>query len=243
MDSRIALVTGASRGIGRSVALKLAAAGYSVVVNYNRAATDAELVVSEVTKMGGKAKAIQADVSISADVVRLFDESAAAFGKIDVVVSNAGVMSAMPLAQVDDAEFERVVSANLRGTFYVSREAARRLPDGGRLVLLSSTTLALNAPGYSVYNATKGAVEGIARVAAKELGSRGITVNVVAPGPVETELFMAGKSEELVQRMAAMAPAGRLGQPEDIANIIAFLASPDSGWINGQVIRANGGIA
>jgi 3-oxoacyl-[acyl-carrier protein] reductase len=199
--------------------------------------------VREIESAGGKALAVQADVASATAVARLFDGAEAAFDGIDVVVSSAGVMTTGPIAEVGDDEFDRVIGINLRGTFNVFRETARRVRDNGRLIGLSSTTLALNAPGYGLYNATKGAVESIVRVAAKELGGRGITVNAVAPGPVETGLFLDGKSEADVQRMAGMAPQKRLGRPDDIAGVVAFLASPQAAWVNGQVVRANGGIA
>lgn len=240
---RTAIVTGASRGIGRACAITLAAQRFAVVVNYAGSADEAAQVVREIESAGGKALAVQADVASATAVARLFDGAEAAFDGIDVVVSSAGVMTNGPIAEVADDEFDRVIGINLRGTFNVFRETARRVRDDGRLIGLSSTTLALNAPGYGLYNATKGAVEGIVRVAAKELGGRGITVNAVAPGPVETGLFLDGKSEADVQRMAGMAPKKRLGRPDDIAGVVAFLASPQAAWVNGQVVRANGGIA
>ena len=240
---RTAIVTGASRGIGRACAITLAAQRFAVVVNYAGSADEAAQVVREIESAGGKALAVQADVASSTAVARLFDGAEAAFDGIDVVVSSAGVMTTGPIAEVGDDEFHRVIGINLRGTFNVFRETARRVRDNGRLIGLSSTTLALNAPGYGLYNATKGAVESIVRVAAKELGGRGITVNAVAPGPVETGLFLDGKSEADVQRMAGMAPQKRLGRPDDIAGVVAFLASPQAAWVNGQVVRANGGIA
>ncbi|MBY9065200.1 SDR family oxidoreductase [Sphingomonas yunnanensis] len=240
---RTAIVTGASRGIGRACAITLAAQRFAVVVNYAGSADEAAQVVREIESAGGKALAVQADVASATAVARLFDGAEAAFDGIDVVVSSAGVMTNGPIAEVADDEFDRVIGINLRGTFNVFRETARRVRDDGRLIGLSSTTLALNAPGYGLYNATKGAVEGIVRVAAKELGGRGITVNAVAPGPVETGLFLDGKSEADVQRMAGMAPQKRLGRPDDIAGVVAFLASPQAAWVNGQVVRANGGIA
>ena len=240
---RTAIVTGASRGIGRACAITLAAQGLAVVVNYAGSAEDAARVVDEIGNAGATALAVQADVASASDVAHLFEQAEAAFGGTDVVVSSAGVMTSVPLAEVDDDEFDRVIGINLRGTFNVFREAARRVRDDGRLIGLSSTTLALNAPGYGLYNATKSAIEGMVRVAAKELGGRGITVNAVAPGPVETGLFLDGKSDADVQLMASMTPQNRLGRPDDIAEVVAFLASPQARWINGQIVRANGGIA
>jgi 3-oxoacyl-[acyl-carrier protein] reductase len=240
---RTAIVTGASRGIGRACAITLATQGLAVVVNYAGSDGEAAQVVSEIENAGSRALAVQADVASASDVARLFDQAEAAFAGIDVVVSSAGVMTTGHIAEVGDDEFDRVIDVNLRGTFNVFREAARRVRDDGRLIGLSSTTLALNAPGYSLYTATKGAVEGMVRVVAKELGGRGITVNAVAPGPVETGLFLDGKSDADVQRMAGMAPQKRLGQPDDIAALVAFLASPQAAWVSGQIVRANGGIA
>lgn len=240
---RTAIVTGASRGIGRACAITLATQGLAVVVNYAGSDGEAAQVVSEIENAGSRALAVQADVASASDVARLFDQAEAAFAGIDVVVSSAGVMTTGHIAEVGDDEFDRVIDVNLRGTFNVFREAARRVRDDGRLIGLSSTTLALNAPGYSLYNATKGAVEGMVRVVAKELGGRGITVNAVAPGPVETGLFLDGKSDADVQRIAGMAPQKRLGQPDDIAALVAFLASPQAAWVSGQIVRANGGIA
>jgi 3-oxoacyl-[acyl-carrier protein] reductase len=199
--------------------------------------------VSEIEAAGGSAIAVRADIASSEAVRALFDAATKAFGGVDAVIASAGVMTPSPLAEVSDMEFDRHLSTNVRGTFNTFRESALRLRDEGRLIGFSSTTLALNAPGYAVYNATKGAVEGMVRVAAKELGARGITVNAVAPGPVETELFLRGKSQADVERMAGMAPMNRLGQPGDIAELVAFVCSPEAGWVNGQIIRANGGIA
>jgi len=241
-SGRTAIVTGASRGIGRSIASKLAESGFAVVVNYSGSTADAEGVARAIHAAGGRAQAVQADVSSASDMRRLFDEAEQVFGGVDVLVNNAGVMTPGPLAEADDEQFERHFAVNVRGTFNGLREAARRLRDNGRIVNFSSTTLALNAPGYGIYNATKGAVEGFTRVLAKELGARGITVNAVAPGPVGTELFLNGKSEAEVGRMAGMAPLGRIGDPREIAEVVAFLVSPEAGWVNGQVVRVNGGI-
>ncbi|MBB3289656.1 MULTISPECIES: SDR family oxidoreductase [unclassified Rhizobium] len=240
---QVAIVTGGSRGIGRAASVALARRGFAVVVNYARSADDAAVVLSQIETIGGEAIAIKADVASAEQVKALFDGAQQQFGGIDVLVACAGVMTPSPLANVTDEDFDRHFTVNVRGTFNAFREAANRVRDNGRLIGFSSTTLALNAPGYSIYNATKGAVEGMVRVVAKELGGRGITVNAVAPGPVETELFLRGKPQELVDRMASMAPLNRLGQPDDIAEVVAFLASREAGWVNGQVLRANGGIA
>ncbi|WP_205193779.1 SDR family oxidoreductase, partial [Burkholderia sp. LMG 13014] len=175
-------------------------------------------------------------------VAALFDAAEQAFGRIDVVVNSAGVMKLAPLAEVDDAAFDQTVAINLKGAFNVSREAAKRVRDGGRIVNLTSSVIGMRLPTYGVYIATKAAVEGMTQVLAQEMRGRGISVNAVAPGPVATELFLHGKSAELVDRMAKMNPLERLGQPADIASVVAFLAGPDGAWINGQVLRANGGM-
>lgn len=173
----------------------------------------------------------------------MFDSAEAAFGRIDVLVNNAGILKTLPLAETSDEEFDRHFAINAKGTFNTMREAAKRLQGGGRIINFSSTTLALNMPGYAVYNGTKAAVEAFTHVFAKELRGRDITVNAVAPGPIATDLFLTGKSDELIAQFSKMPPLERLGQPDDIAKIVAFLASPDAGWVNGQIVRANGGVA
>jgi 3-oxoacyl-[acyl-carrier protein] reductase len=240
---KVAIVTGASRGIGRAVALTLAQRGFAVLVNYAGSARDAEEAVAAIAKAGGTAVAFKADVSSPVEIAALFDEAEHRFGGVDVLVNNAGVMGTSKLAEATDEDFDRHFAINVRGSFNAMREAARRLREGGRIINLSSTTLALNAPGYGIYNGTKGAIEGFTRVLAKELGSRKITVNAVAPGPVGTELFLNGKTEADVARMASMAPQNRLGQPGEIAEVVALLVSPEAGWVSGQVVRADGGIA
>ncbi|RWP39141.1 SDR family oxidoreductase [Mesorhizobium sp.] len=240
-NGRAALVTGASKGIGAEIARRLARDGFSVVVNYARGAEAAESVVREIEAEGGTAIAIQADVGDPKGVARLFDAAEQAFGGLDVLVNNAGIMKLAPFAEMDDADFDRQIAVNLGGVFRGMREGARRLRDGGRIVSFSSSVVGLYQPSYGVYAATKAGVEAMTHVLAKELGTRGITVNVVAPGPVATELFLDGKSEALVETITKMIPLGRLGQPADIAGVVSFLAGPDGGWVNGQVLRANGG--
>lgn len=241
-EQRVAIVTGASKGIGRAAAIRLAADGFAVIVNYSSSPAAADEVVAEIEAAGGKALAVQADVSISAGIAALFDAAEQHFGGTDVLVNNAGVMTLIPLTEMDDATFERHIAVNLTGTFYGIREAGRRLRDGGRIINFSSSVIGAYGPRYGGYAASKGGVEAMTHVASKEFGSRDITVNAVAPGPVETEMFMHGKSEELVQTIVRGIPLGRLGQPDDIAPVVSFLASPEGGWVNGQVLRANGGM-
>ena len=239
---RVAIVTGASRGIGAAMAQRLAQDGFAVVVNYARGREEAEQVVAAIEAQGGHAVAVQADIGETSGAATLFDTAEQAFGGVDVLVNNAGTMKLGALADVADADFDRQVALNLGGVFRGMREAARRLRDGGRIISFSSRVVGLYQPGYGVYAATKAAVEAMTHILAKELGPRGITVNAVAPGPVETRFFLEGKSDEQVRAIKAMNPLKRLGQPEDIAGVVAFLASPEGGWVNGQVIRANGGV-
>ncbi|WP_353648216.1 SDR family oxidoreductase [Nakamurella sp. A5-74] len=241
--SKVAIVTGGSRGIGRAVAVRLASDGVAVAVTYATSFQAAQELVATVQGGGGRAVAIRADVAGAAQVLALFAQTESQFGGVDVVVAAAGIMRPALLAQATDADFTAHVQVNIRGTFNVLREAARRVRDGGRIITFSSTTSALNAPGYGTYNATKGAVEGFTRILAREIGPCGITVNAIAPGPVETELFMAGKNVADVQRLADLAPQHRIGQPVDMADAVALLVSADAGWINGQIVRVNGGIA
>ena len=242
-QSKVALVTGASRGIGAAVARRLAHDGFSVVVNYASSSNEADALVAELKAAGAQAIAVKADVAKSDEVRRMFETSEQQLGKVDVLVNNAGVLKTVPLADTSDALFDQTLNINLRGTFNTLREAAARMNDGGRIVNFSSTTLALNMPGYAVYNATKAAVEAFTHVFAKELRGRNITVNAVAPGPIATSLFLDGKTEEQIQTFAKMPPLQRLGQPDDIASVVSFLAGPDAGWVNGQILRANGGVA
>ncbi|KAA0580015.1 SDR family oxidoreductase [Azospirillum sp. Sh1] len=240
--NRVAIVTGASRGIGAAVARRLASDGLAVVVNYAGSAGAAATLVEEIEAAGGRASPVQADVSDPAAVKRMFDAAEAAYGGVDVLVNNAGIMTLAPLAQVDDDAFDRIVAINLKGTFNGLREAANRLRDGGRIVNFSTSVVGLYQPSYGVYAATKAAVEALTHILAKELGPRGITVNAVAPGPVATELFLQGKDQATLDRIRQMIPLGRLGEVDDIARVVSLLVGPDGGWINGQILRANGGV-
>jgi 3-oxoacyl-[acyl-carrier protein] reductase len=240
-SSRVAIVTGSSKGIGAAIALRLARSG-PVVVNYVSDKSAADRVVAQIESSDGRAIAVRADVSAPDAMQALFDAAEHALGQVDVLVNNAAIMMLGPLTDVDDASFSAQVEANLGGTFRGMREAGRRLRDGGRIINLSTSVVGTNPPGYGVYTATKAAVEAMTRIAAKELAPRGITVNAIAPGPIETELFFAGKSEAQVEAITRMIPLGRLGRPDEIAAVVEFLASPDGGWVNGQTVRTNGGM-
>ena len=241
---QVAIVTGAARGIGAAIAQRLGRDGYAVVVNYAGSADEAAAVVNTICEAGGQAVAVKADVSNPADVRRLFDEAVAQYGGVDVLVNNAGIMPpGLPmLADTDDKTFDALLAVNVKGSFNTMREAATRLRRGGRIVNFSTSVVGLAMPGYAVYAATKSAIETMTNILAKELRGKGITVNAVAPGPTATALFLDGKTPEQVERLAKAAPLERLGQPEDIANSVALLVSPDAAWINGQVVRANGGL-
>ena len=241
-ENKVALVTGASRGIGAAVAERLAKDGFTVVINYSGNAAPAEELARKIEQAGGKALTAKADVGDAEAVRRMFDAAETAFGGVDVLVNNAGIMMLSSLAEADDANFDRQISVNLKGTFNTLREAAKRLRDGGRIINFSTSVVGLKLETYGVYAATKAAVETLTAIMAKEMRGRDITVNAIAPGPVATDLFLNGKSDELVARMAKMNPLERLGTPEDIASAVAFLAGPDGGWINGQTLRANGGV-
>ena len=240
---KTAIITGSSRGIGRAVAKRLAGDGFSVVVNYAGNASQAEEVVNEIKKAGGQAVAVQADISDPGQVQQLFATTLKKFGKIDVVVNNAGIMPLSPISKSDVETFDRVIATNLRGTFLVFAQAAQHLTEGGRIIAFSSSVVAKNFPTYGPYIASKAGTEGLVRVLANELRGRKITVNAVAPGPVGTELFLDGKSQEQIAELSKLAPLERLGTPDDIANVVSFLAGPDGGWVNAQIIRANGGFA
>jgi len=241
-NNKVAIVTGASRGIGAAIASRLASDGFTVIVNYGGSANAAAKLVESIEKAGGRAISCQADVSDPQAVKRMFDSAEATFGGVDVLVNNAGIMKLAPVAQTDDALFDQTIAINLKGTFNGLREAAKRLRDGGRIVNFSTSVVGLYQPTYAVYAATKAAVEAMTHILAKELGSRGITVNAVAPGPVATELFLDGKDQATLDRIKQMIPLGRLGEVDDIARAVSMLVGPDAGWINGQIVRANGGV-
>ncbi|MEU5339606.1 MULTISPECIES: SDR family oxidoreductase [unclassified Streptomyces] len=240
---RVAIVTGGSRGIGRETAERLAGDGFAVVVNFAGNQTEADKTVAAITEAGGRALAFRADVADETEVAALFDAAESTYGGVDVVVHAAGVMTLAPLADFDLDALDRMHRTNIRGTFVVDQQAVRRLREGGAVVNFSSSVLALAIPGYSAYAASKGAVEAMTLILARELRGRDITVNAVAPGPTATALFLDGKDEETIARMAAQPPLERLGTPDDIAGVVSFLAGPAGRWVNGQVLRANGGIA
>jgi len=241
---KTAIITGASRGIGAAIARRLARDGMQVVINYASSAQQAEELVAAIKADGSAAIAVKADVASADEVKTLFDAAEAAFGSIDVLVNNAGILpSSLPtLAQTDDATFDSLFAINVKGSFNAMREAAARLRQGGAVINFSTSVIGLALPGYAIYAATKSAVETMTNIFAKELRGRDITVNAIAPGPTATSLFLDGKTEETIARLAKMAPLERLGTPDDIAAAVAFLAGPDARWINGQTLRANGGI-
>jgi len=240
---QVAIVTGASRGIGAEIAKQLGKDGYAVVVNYAGSAAEAQAVVAAIITADGKAIAVQADVADSKAVDAMFAHTVATFGRVDVLINNAGIMPAkLPmLADTDDATFDRLIAVNLKGSFNTMRAAAQHLQTGGRIVNFSTSVIGLALPGYSVYAATKGAIEVMTNIFAKELRGKQITVNAIAPGPTSTALFLDGKTPDVIERMSKMAPLERLGSPQDIAQAVAFLAAPGN-WVNGQTLRANGGL-
>ena len=236
-----AIVTGASRGIGRAIALRLAEDGFAIVANYASNHQQAEELVAEIRQTGGAAEAIRGDVAEADDVARLFEGAKKAFGRVDVVVNSAGTMVNAPIKPDSLAAFDKTIAINLRGSFNVLAQAANHVEQGGRIIAVSTSVLGMAFPTYGPYVASKAGVEALVKILAAELRGRGITVNAVAPGPVATELFFNGKSEAQVEHLRKLAPLERLGEPEDIARVVSFLAGPDGAWVNSQVLRANGG--
>jgi 3-oxoacyl-[acyl-carrier protein] reductase len=240
--NKAAIVTGGSRGIGAAIAQRLAADGFAVTVNYAGNAKAAGEVVAAIEKAGGRAIAVAGDISEPVVARALFDATEKTFGGVDVLVNNAGIMTTAALGEESDEAFDRMIAINLKGTFNGLREAAKRMRTGGRIVNFSTSVVGTKLENYGVYTATKAAVEALTGILAKEMRGRGITVNAVSPGPVATELLTAGRTPEMLAMFAKAAPLERLGQPDDIASVVSFLAGPDGGWINAQVLRANGGL-
>lgn len=239
---KVALVTGGAKGIGASIVEKLAANNVAVVVNYASSSDAANELVDKIKSKGGQAIAVKADVSKNTQAQSLFEAALQKFGKVDVLVNNAGVMALSPLADTSDEDFNKQFDVNMKGVFNMLRLASTQLHVGGSIINLSTSVVGLKLERYGVYAATKSAVETMSAILSKELRGKNISVNCVAPGPTETDLFTEGKSQELIDKLANMSPMERLGQPEDIANVVSFLASDEGHWVNGQVLRANGGV-
>jgi 3-oxoacyl-[acyl-carrier protein] reductase len=241
LKDKTVIVTGASRGIGREIALKLGELGAAVVVNYRNNAQRAEEVCSEIGNGGGQAVPVRADMRSIKQIEALFDSAIEKFGSLDIVVNNAGILLYKEIAEVTEEEFDDIFTINVKGLFFACQQAARKMADGGRIINISSSVTRVMMANYGAYAATKGAVEQITKVLAKELGHRRIAVNSVSPGPVDTELFRQGKSEEQIEFLANTAAFGRIGTPLDIANTVALLVSEQAAWITGQNVCANGG--
>lgn len=241
MTSKVAIITGSSRGIGKEIALQLAKDGFSVAVNYKSNKEEADAVVSSIIKSGGLAIAVCADVSIASNVIELFDATEKKFGKVSVLVNNAGVILYKTIADSTEEDFDKLFSINTKSVFLMCKEASKRMLDNGKIINLSSSTTKMMLPTYGIYSGTKAAIEQITKSLAKELGSRGITANVVSPGPTETDLFLIGKSQEQISVFSKMSALGRLGKSNDISKVVSFLASDDANWITGQNIFVNGG--
>jgi 3-oxoacyl-[acyl-carrier protein] reductase len=243
LKGKVIIITGSSRGIGLTIAKTLAGNGAKVVVNFLGSKETADSVVNEILQSGGQAIAIKADVSKSEDVKKLFQKTIEKFGKIDVLINNAGIAIYKLIKDTTDEDFDRIFDINVKGVFNTMKEASTLLADNGRIINFSSSVTRLMLPTYGTYSATKSAVEQLTRVFAKEVGAKGITVNSISPGPVNTELFKQGKNEEVIKHLASMSAFNRIGEPEDIAKIVLFLVDEDSKWITGQNIGINGGFA
>lgn len=241
MSERIAIVTGASGGIGHAVAVRLAEAGMAVAVHYSGNRDRAQQVVDEVKNAGGRAMLVSADIAEEDQVAALFDAVEAEFGGVDVVVNTAGIMLLAPLTELNLDDFDRMHRTNVRGTFVVSQQAARRVREGGAIINFSTSVTKIAAPTYTAYAATKGAVDAMTLILAKEMRGRDVTVNAVAPGPTATPLYFDGKPQEVIDRAKQASPLERLGEPADIAEAVAALAGP-ARWINGQIVYVNGGV-
>lgn len=243
LKTKVAIVTGASRGIGKEIALRLAEMGASVVVNYHQRKDLADKIVATITKSGSKALAVQADMKYTAEIHNLFDQTMDTFGSVEILINNAGIMFNQKIEALKEKDFDEIFATNVKGIFFACQQAARRMSDSGKIINISSTITRFMLPGYGAYAATKGAVDLLTKILAKELGERDITVNAVAPGPTDTELFRKDKTTKQINSMAEMAALKRLGTPKDIASTVALLLMPEVGWINGQTILVNGGCA
>ena len=243
LAGKVALVTGSSRGIGREIACKLAQMGAAVAINYNQSKSSAEEACKQIMAAGGKAIAIQADVTVMAELQHLFDQTLEKFDKIDILVNNAGILITKKIEQVSEEEYDRLFASNVKSVFFACQQAAEKLSPGGRIINISTTVTKIMMPGYGLYAASKGAVDQITRVLSRELDKKNITVNAISPGPMDTELFRAGKSEEQIAQMAGMSAFNRIGTPADVAGAVALLVSDDASWITGQNIYVNGGLA
>lgn len=241
LEGKVAIITGSSRGIGRVIAEQLADLGAKVVINYSSSLPKAAEVVNGIIAKGGKAVAIHGDLSKLSDVKELFAKTIKKFGKVDILINNAGLMIIKPLSDVTEDDFDKQFAVNVKGTFFACQQAMKYMENNGRIVNFSTSVIGQMFPAYSVYAGTKGAVEQFTRQLAKEFGSKHITINAVAPGPVNTELFTVGKTEQQIESMKKMNAFGRIGEPEDIANIIEFLVSDKAQWVTGQTLRVNGG--
>jgi len=241
LEGKVAIVTGASRGIGRVVAEQLADLGAKVVINYSSNLSKATEVVNGIIAKGSQAIAIHADISKLSDVKELFKKTIEEFGKVDILINNAGLMIIKPLSDVTEDDFDKQFAVNVKGTFFACQQAMKYMENNGRIVNFSTSVAGQMFPAYSVYAGTKGAIEQFTRQLAKEFGPKKITINAVAPGPVNTELFNIGKTEQQIEGMKKMNAFGRIGEPDDIANVIEFLVSDKAQWVTGQTLRVNGG--
>ncbi len=243
LKTKVAIVTGASRGIGKEIAFTLAKMGATVVVHYHQRKDLADKVVAAIIKNGSKGLAVQADMKYPAEIQSLFDQTLDTFGAVDILVNNAGIMFNQKIEAVKEKDFDEIFATNVKGLFFASQQAARRMSDSGKIINISSTVTRFMLPGYGAYAATKGAVDQLTKILAKELGAREIRVNAIAPGPTDTELFRKDKTDKQINALAEASALGRLGTPKDIAATVALLVSPEAGWINGQTILVNGGFA
>ncbi len=242
-SGKVALVTGGSRGIGREICLRLADMGCRLLINYASSAGMADEIVNKIKKSGGEAVAVRADMRRVAEIRTMFAECMDQYGRLDILVNNAGTLMTKTIAESTEEDYHSVMDLNLKGVFFCLNQAAEKMSEGGRIINISTTVTKVMFPGYGLYAASKGAVDQLTRVLAKELGPKRITVNSLSPGPVDTELFREGKSEEQIAQMGSMAALGRIGVPEDIAGAVSLLVREEAGWITGQDIYANGGLA